>query len=162
MTIEPDVQRENGDFVLRARARVDRPRDEVFGFFSNARNLERLTPDFLNFKVLTPGEIKMHEGALIDYKLRVRGIPIRWRTEITAWDPPYKFEDNQLKGPYRKWLHQHIFIEDGDSTIMDDIVRYRVWGGRLVNRLMVERDVRKIFAYRGKVLASFFPGTKNE
>ncbi len=153
----PNVERDQGDFVLRARARIDQPRAKVFEFFANARNLERLTPDFLQFKVLTPGEIEMRQGALIDYKLRVRRIPIRWRTEITAWDPPYSFEDNQLKGPYRKWLHKHIFEEDGHSTIMEDIVRYRVWGGRLVNSLLVQRDVQKIFEYRSSVLSSFFP-----
>ena len=142
-------------------ARIDRPRDEVFEFFSDARNLERITPNSLRFKVLTPGTIEMKKGALINYKLRIRHIPIRWTTEITAWDPPYTFEDKQLKGPYRKWEHQHIFTEDGQSTVMEDIVRYRVLGGRLINWLLVERDVRNIFSFRSAVLAEYFPSQEN-
>ena len=155
--LPPTIVKANGEYVLTCRARVPRPRDEVFAFFSNARNLEKLTPSLLNFQVLTEGEIEMKVGALIDYKLKVRGLPLKWRTEITAWDPPARFADTQLKGPYRQWIHTHEFVDEGETTLMQDHVRYKVLGGALVNWLAVKRDVKKIFAYRSEVMASIFP-----
>ncbi len=128
------------------------PRDSVFRFFADAWNLERITPRLLRFKVLTPGPIQMRLGALIDYRLSLRGVPVRWRTEITAWDPPVHFEDSQLEGPYRQWLHTHRFEEaDGGTTVRDE-VRYRLRGPDLmtrpINSLFVQPDVSRIFAYR--------------
>ena len=128
------------------------PRDTVFPFFADATNLERITPAVLRFRVLTPAPIQMRPGALIDYRLSLRGMPMRWRTEITAWDPPRRFEDRQLRGPYRQWLHTHLFEEaDGGTTVRDE-VRYRLRGPDLltgpINRLLVQPDVSRIFAYR--------------
>ena len=143
-------------FEYRARTRVPRPRDEVFAFFADAANLQELTPPWLGFEILTPRPIEMRPGALIDYRLRLRFIPIRWRTRITVWEPPYRFVDEQLRGPYRLWLHEHTFKEDGDGTLCGDFVRYAVPFGALANRLLVARDVRKIFAYREKRLREIF------
>lgn len=145
-------------FTIDTELRLLAKSEEVWPFFSNARNLERLTPGFLKFQVLTPDPIEMKEGTLIDYRLRIRGIPIRWQSRITVWDPPHRFVDEQVRGPYRYWIHQHTLEPDGNTMIARDLVRYDHIGGRLVNRLMVGRDVETIFAYRRKVLEEVFPG----
>ncbi len=90
----------------------------------------------------------MQAGTLIDHKLRVRGIPLRWRTLISTWEPPFRFVDEQLRGPYRQWIHEHTFEERDGGTLTRDVVRYSVFGGALVDRLFVRRDVEKIFTYR--------------
>jgi ligand-binding SRPBCC domain-containing protein len=143
-------------FEFRARTRVPRPRAEVFAFFADAGNLQELTPPWLRFEVLTPRPVEMRPGTLIDYRLHLRFIPIRWRTEITAWEPPRRFVDTQLRGPYRLWIHEHTFEEDGGGTLCGDFVRYAVPFGALANRLLVARDVRKIFAYRETRLKEIF------
>ena len=145
-------------FTIDTEVRLLAKSEEVWPFFSNARNLERLTPRFLKFQVLTPDPIEMKEGTLIDYRLRIRGIPIRWQSRITVWDPPHRFVDEQVRGPYRYWIHQHTFEPDDNTTIARDLVRYDHIGGRLVNRLIVGRDVETIFSYRRKVLEEVFPG----
>ena len=122
--------------------------DEVFEFFSDPYNLEELTPPILRFEVLTPAPIRMAEGTLIDYKLRLRGIPVRWQSEITAWEPPVRFVDEQRRGPYSMWVHEHTFVEKDGGTLARDNVNYAVPGGALVNKLFVARDVRRIFEYR--------------
>lgn len=129
---------------------------EVFPFFAEARNLERITPPWLRFEVLTPGPIDMRPGALIDYRLRWRGVPLRWRTEIEAWEPPHRFVDRQLRGPYLLWRHEHRFVEQGGQTLASDRVDYAAPGGRPVHRLIVDRDVRRIFSYRRLALESIF------
>jgi ligand-binding SRPBCC domain-containing protein len=130
--------------------------DEVFAFFSDAYNLQAITPDWLNFEILTPRPIAMHAGALIDYKLRVRGIPLKWRTKITQWQPPHRFVDEQIRGPYRQWIHEHRFEPKDGGTLCKDHVRYAVLGGELVNRLFVRRDVEGIFDYRKAKLVEQF------
>lgn len=151
------VTRDNGDWIVQAEQMLPRPVDEVFPFFADAYNLETITPDFLKFHVVTPRPIDMREGALIDYKLKVRGLPIRWRTRIEAWDPPHRFVDVQLKGPYRKWHHTHSFEPTPDGgTLVRDVVRYRPIGGAIVNKLFVQRDVVGIFEHRQRVLAERF------
>ena len=132
------------------------PREKVFPFFADARNLEVITPPWLNFNVLTPGHIEMRAGAIIDYRLRVHGVPVRWRTEITGWNPPFSFCDEQRRGPYRLWRHTHTFEEKNGSTLCRDEVVYAVPGGALVNWLFVRHDVKKIFAYRAAVLQRNF------
>lgn len=124
---------------------------EVFEFFSAARNLERLTPSWLRFAVLTPEPIELREGTLIDYRLRLHGLPMRWRTRIESWEPPNAFEDRQLRGPYALWHHRHEFAPVPGGTLMRDIVHYRLplgRVGRLVHALIVARDLRRIFDYR--------------
>ena len=138
------------------RQLVAAPLDEVFEFFSDARNLGRLTPPWLSFEVLTPGPIEMSPGALIDYRLRWRGVPIRWRTEIEVWEPTRRFVDRQIHGPYRLWRHEHLFEEHRGGTMVEDKVEYAAIGGRLAHRLVVNRDVETIFNYRHEALNRIF------
>ena len=147
-------------FIFETELWLPRPRTEVFDFFADAHNLQILTPDFLNFEILTPRPIPMYAGALIDYRLRVHGIPVRWRTKITTWEPPLRFVDEQIRGPYRQWIHEHWFVEKDGGTLCNDEVRYAVWGGAVLNRLFVRRDVRAIFEFRRKKLLEMFGGGK--
>ena len=130
--------------------------ERVFDFFSKAENLEELTPPWLSFRILTPLPIHMCEGALIDYRLKVRGIPLAWRSEITVWDPPHRFVDEQRRGPYRKWVHEHSFSEVEGGTLAKDRVEYAVLGGTLIDKLLVAPDVRRIFDYRQQRLRELF------
>ena len=127
---------------------VPRPIDEVFAFFSDPANLERLTPPWLRFCVLGATTESLGEGAEIDYRPRVRGIPLRWRSLIRAWNPPHGFVDEQLRGPYRLWVHAHTFEPVNGGTRVGDRVRYAVLGGALVDRLLVRPDLERIFDYR--------------
>jgi len=131
-------------------------RDEVFPFFAEARNLEAITPPWLHFEILTEGEIPMRVGTLIDYRLRIRGVTVRWQTEITGWEPPVRFVDEQRRGPYRKWVHVHTFEEREGGTLCRDEVQYAVPGGWLMDRLLVRRDVARIFTFRGLALRQKF------
>ena len=131
-----------------------RPLEEVFAFFADAGNLEAITPPWLGFEVLTPRPIAMRPGTLIDYRLRLRGVPLRWRTEISVWQPPHRCVDELRRGPYREWVHEHTFTAVDGDTLVRDRVRYRVPGGWLVHELFVRRDVERIFDYRRERLAS--------
>ena len=144
------------EFTLETELWVARPRDEVFPFFAEARNLETLTPPWLKFQVLTPVPIAMRAGTLIDYRITVHGLPIRWRTEIAEWDPPRRFVDVQLRGPYTLWHHTHTFEERNGGTLCADHVRYRPRGGALMNWLFVRRDVERIFQYRQQRMEELF------
>ena len=139
-------------FKLTTEHLIEKPLDEVFSFFSDAHNLVELTPPRLHLVVLTPAPIEMEVGTLIDYRLKLRGIPVRWRTEITEWNPPHFFADEQLKGPYRCWIHKHTFVETDGGTLVGDEVEYAVPGGRLINKLIVRPDIEQIFAYRSQKL----------
>jgi len=143
--------------VLERRQRVQVPIDEAFAFYGDARNLERITPPLLGFELTTPGPIEMGVGTLIDYRLRLHQVPVRWRTRIEAWEPPRRFVDAQIKGPYSLWEHTHTFEEDGPgATIIEDRVRYSIpFGplGEFANRVLVRRDLRQIFDYRRDAVA---------
>lgn len=144
-------------YHLRAEVIVESPIDEVFHFFSSAENLESITPPWLNFRIVTPMPIEMRRGALLDYKIRLHMIPIRWRTEIADWQPPFKFVDQQLKGPYKRWWHEHTFEDLGNGlTLVRDEVHYIPRGGSLLHRLMVKPDLKRIFTYRQQQLAEHF------
>jgi ligand-binding SRPBCC domain-containing protein len=144
---------------------LPRPRDEVFSFFADARNLQRITPAFLHFHVLTPGPITMRPGALIDYRLTLRGVPLRWRTRITTWEPPLSFSDIQLRGPYAEWSHTHTFEEENGGTLIRDVVRYRLRGPRLlarmIDRMLVAPDTKRIFEFRHRAIEEIF-GVKGQ
>jgi ligand-binding SRPBCC domain-containing protein len=132
---------------------------EVFDFFSRAENLERITPPWMHFRILTPQPIRMQQGTAIAYALRVRGIPLRWLTEIERWNPPYEFVDVQAKGPYKLWRHTHRFLEVEGGTSIVDIVHYALpFGplGSLVHRFQVARDLEHIFDYRARRVQILF------
>ena len=146
-------------FLFKSKRTVEKPLTEVFEFFSNAHNLAVITPPQLNLEILTPAPIEMFAGTLIDYRLKLHGILIRWQTEITEWDPPHFFEDEQRRGPYRLWRHTHTFDETEDGVVVYDSVEYAVWGDGLVNKLFVRPDIEKIFAYRSEQLDRIFHQT---
>jgi len=133
-----------------------RPLDSIFEFLSDARKLGVMTPDWVNFKILTPTPIDMRVGALIDYRIRVRGLPPPWRTLIREWNPPHSFVDEQIRGPYRRWHHTHKFGFKDGGTPCGDEVSYAPWGGALMNRLFVRREVERIFAFREAALRKRF------
>ena len=143
-------------FWLQRELVVTASRDEVFSFFSDAHNLDRITPSFLRFRVLSPRPIAMQVGTRIEYALRVHGIPLRWTSEITVWDPPCRFVDVQRRGPYRWWHHEHRFEDLGNSTSVIDEVEYAPLGGRMVHALFVKRDLDRIFDFRQQTLAAVF------
>lgn len=132
------------------------PPEKLFPFFADAANLDALTPPWLNFQIVTPLPVTMRAGTLIDYRLRLRGVPIRWRTQIKVWEPPCRFVDEQIRGPYRQWIHEHTFeLRDG-GTLARDVVHYATPFDFLVHRWLVRPDVEKIFAYRAEVLRKIF------
>lgn len=159
--IKSDPARRGG-YVLRTSCIVPRTVEEVFAFFSDAKNLELLTPAWLKFQVLTPMPIEMRAGQRIDYRLRIRGIPLRWTSEITAWDPPHRFVDEQRRGPYRHWQHEHNFETCDEGTRVTDVVHYCAPGGVLVHRFVVRGDIERIFRFRQRKLAEIFANSGNE
>lgn len=132
------------------------PIAKVFDFFADAGNLERITPPELNFHIITPQPINIKRGTLIDYTLKMRGIPVKWRTEISTWNPPFEFVDQQLRGPYKQWIHRHTFTEIGpEETQMEDEVKYRLPlepFGDIAN-FIVRRELNYIFDYRQKTVS---------
>jgi ligand-binding SRPBCC domain-containing protein len=132
------------------------PPEELFPFFANAANLDAITPKWLHFRIVTPQPVEMREGALIDYKLRVHGLPLRWRTLIREWNPPHHFVDEQLRGPYRQWIHRHTFEPQNGGTLARDIVHYAVPFDFIAHPLFVRPDIEKIFAYRQEALRKRF------
>ena len=155
VTIDWDPQEKL--FVLRSSVVLEHSPDALFEFFSDAFQLEQITPPWLNFKIQTPAPIDIREGFLIDYSIRVRGIPIRWRTEISEWNPSFSFVDRQLRGPYLLWEHLHTFEQLPEGTLARDEVRYRVPGGRLINWLLVKNDLIRIFEFRRNRMLAMFP-----
>ncbi|HVZ32401.1 MAG TPA: SRPBCC family protein [Polyangiaceae bacterium] len=138
---------------------IPRSREEVFAFFSDAANLELITPASLHFQILTPLPIEMRTGAQIDYRLSLSGVPVRWRTRIVSWEPPLRFIDDQERGPYALWRHTHEFEAIGNGTRMRDTVDYRLpFGplGSLVHALWVRRTVEGIFDYRRQFIREKF------
>jgi ligand-binding SRPBCC domain-containing protein len=135
------------------------PRREVFAFFADTANLERLTPPSLQFRIRTPLPIAMRAGALIDYRIALVGIPFAWRTLIDVFEPETRFVDVQLQGPYRVWRHTHEFLDAPGGTLVRDRVEYEVpFGplGELARVLFVDRQLRTIFEYRRAAIASLF------
>lgn len=134
--------------------------EQLFPFFADTHNLEAITPDFLRFRVVRVSTPRIDEGTLIDYRLRLRGIPISWRSRIEEWQPSHRFVDSQVRGPYALWHHTHTFESSGGGTLMRDRVRYRVpfgAAGRLLAGGLVRRDLDAIFDYRRERLRELFP-----
>jgi ligand-binding SRPBCC domain-containing protein len=149
---------------LERRQFVARPLDEVFAFFAEAGNLERITPPWLSFRVLTPDPVQMAIGTLIDYRLRLHGIPLGWTSQIEVWNPDSptpQFVDRAIRGPFSLWHHRHRFSASGDGTIVSDEVHYAPPLGALgevANRLIVARDLDRIFAHRHQAVAQILEG----
>lgn len=136
---------------------VPAPLEDVFEFFSNAENLEKLTPASLRFEILTPLPIVMKPGTLIEYRLQLFHVPFRWLTEITVWEPGVRFVDVQRAGPYLLWEHEHIFRAGPNGTVIRDNLRYSVPGGFLepmLSWLLVRRQIERIFEFRERKIVS--------
>ncbi len=146
--------------ILERQQRVSRSPDEAFAFFSDALNLERITPPWLRFRVINPAAIEMGPGTLIEYRLRLHLIPIRWLTKIEEWKPGRRFVDKQVRGPYRLWEHTHSFESAPGGTLMRDVVRYDLPLGPLgavAHRAFVRRDLERIFDFRREAVAQALP-----
>lgn len=138
--------------TLESKQWFARRRDEVFPFFADPRNLESITPPMLRFAIVSRGGLEMHAGLRIDYRLQLHGWKLRWQSEITRWEPPHRFVDEQRRGPYRAWIHEHVFEEQDGGTLVTDRVRYLVPGGAVLDRLFVRWNLRRIFLYRRREL----------
>ncbi|MEM7784211.1 MAG: SRPBCC family protein [Planctomycetota bacterium] len=152
----------NGGYLLNAEMTVPLDRKQVFNFFADARELERITPQWLNFKILTPLPVTMKAGLLLDYKIKLHRIPIYWQTRICVWEPCSRFVDEQLKGPYKRWYHEHTFEDVAEGTLVRDRVHYIPRGGRLLHKWMVRPDLERIFRFRQDTLAEIFTDKVNE
>jgi len=151
-----------GCHALETAIRLSRPLEEVFAFFTDVGNLERITPPELAFRIVTPLPVTIAEGALIDYRLRLYGVPLRWWTRISVWEPPLRFVDEQLQGPYQTWVHLHRFEALGDGTRMTDRVEYRLPGHPLASVALplVRRQLDRIFRFRARVIRRILGGER--
>lgn len=145
--------------VLEREQLVRRPKDEVFAFFADPSNLERITPPSLRFAIVTPGPIPMRAGTVIDYRLRLLGVPFAWRTLIESYEPGRSFVDVQVRRPYRLWRHLHEIEERPAGTLVKDRVEYALpLGplGRIAHGLFVRRQLDRIFDFRSVAIAEIF------
>jgi ligand-binding SRPBCC domain-containing protein len=146
--------------ILSRSQQLPQSPDEAFGFFSDALNLERITPPWLRFRVVDPDALQIGPGALIEYRLRLHLVPIRWLTRIEVWEPGRRFVDSQVRGPYRLWEHTHSFEPSGGGTLRRDVVRYELPFGPLgaaAHRAFVRRDLERIFDFRRDAVAHALP-----
>ncbi len=144
------------EHILKRSLILDLPRKEVFDFFADASNLERITPAELKFHITTPQPINIRQGTLIDYQLKLRGLPLKWKTIISVWNPPFEFVDEALKSPYKQWIHRHTFTElEKNKTLIEDEVKYRLpfepFGDAA--HFFVRRELNYIFDFRQKAVA---------
>ena len=135
-------------FRLERSQLIEKPIDEVFEFFAAPENLESITPPWMKFRLVGCSTKQIQEGTILDYALKVRGVPMKWQSLIRSWNPPHHFIDEQLYGPYRRWIHLHTFKAQGEHTLIGDEVDYAVPGGALIERLMVRSELRRIFDFR--------------
>jgi len=146
-------------YILFSEQWISRPIDEVFAFFADAHNLEEITPPWLSFAILSMSTASIQTGTIINYRLRLYGIPFHWRTEICEWNAPHCFVDEQTNGPYTQWRHTHRFEAHGSRTKMKDEVQYSLpFGvlGRIIHAVKVRRDVSRIFDYRRLQIDALF------
>ena len=144
---------------------INLPIEEVFHYFSNPSNLQKITPKYLNFKIKNQPPFKMNKGQLFEYQLVVRGIPINWTSLISSYDPPYSFIDEQIKGPYSSWHHTHTFKEENGGTAIIDEVKYTLplgFIGKIINSIWVKKDLDAIFKYRQKIIERTLKGISND
>ncbi|MEM7411266.1 MAG: SRPBCC family protein [Myxococcota bacterium] len=148
------------EHLLRRELRLEGSPKDVFPFFADAANLGRITPPELRFQITTPLPIEMRVGAIIEYQLRLFGVPFGWRTEISAWEPPYHFVDEQRRGPYALWHHTHRFEESEGATLMIDEVRYALPLSPLgeIAHPIVRRQLDRIFDYRAAMVPELVGG----
>ncbi|MCB0078195.1 MAG: SRPBCC family protein [Anaerolineales bacterium] len=148
------------EHILESELALPLPIDEVFPFFAEPENLERITPNSMRFNIITPPPITMKRGALIDYKLSLFGIPFKWKTEITRYEPPYVFVDEQLKGPYKLWVHTHTFEPTDRGTLIKDHVRYQLPLSPLgdIVHPIVRRQLNQIFSFRRRAVTEALMG----
>ncbi len=143
------------EHIIDRKIRIEAPQPEVFRFFADAENLETICPPELRFRILTPKPITITKGTLLDYRLTLYGIPFRWQTLISQWDPPNLFIDESLRGPYKQWIHQHSFSQKSDgTTIMRDLVKYRLPLEPIgdLGHWLVRRELNYIFDFREKTV----------
>lgn len=152
----------DGNRILEVETFLPLPVDQVFPFFAEAGNLQRITPPELRFHIETPLPVKMKPGTFLDYRLRLAGVPFRWRSRITVWEPPHRFLDEQLSGPYEEWIHLHTFEETPDGTRVTDRVRYRLplHPLSLPAAPLVERQLHRIFSYREQAVRELIGGDR--
>jgi ligand-binding SRPBCC domain-containing protein len=143
-------------YQLKTELWLPQPRAEIFQLFADPANLERLTPEWLRFEIISEAQQTLTEGTRLNYRLRIHGVPITWQSEITGWNPPHQFVDRQTRGPYRLWIHEHTFVDQEGGTLVCDNVQYSVFGGALVNRFLVAPDLDRIFKYRHRALKTIF------
>ena len=147
-------------YTLKKSIYVPTSLEQVFAFFNRPENLEKLTPPSLSFNILTPQPLVMHNGAVFDYQIGLMGVPMRWTSVITNYEPPHQFVDIQLRGPYTFWHHKHSFVSKGDGVEVIDEVHYDIGFsvlGKLMHGLMIQRQLDTIFSYREKVINELFP-----
>ena len=138
------------DYVMESRLWLARSRPDVFAFLADPANLARVMPPSLRVRLLTP-EVRMQAGAVLDFRLAWLGLPLSWRLFVREWDPPYRFVDVQVRGPYARWEHRHRLLAEGDGTWLEDRVTYRLAAGavgRAAHALVVGRQLRAAWAYR--------------
>jgi ligand-binding SRPBCC domain-containing protein len=149
------------EHVLDTASEVPLPADVVFAFFSQAENLQRITPPELHFEIVTPLPLTIALGTLIEHRLRLFGVPLSWTSRISEWDPPRRFTDEQLRGPYAEWVHAHTFEPTPAGTLIRDRVRYRLPLSPLgdIAYPLVRRQLARIFAYRQRAVSEALLGS---
>ena len=156
----PEItRRADGSYLLTMSTLLRRTRADVFSFLSDATNVDRSTPLWVKYRIITPMPVEMQEGAIFDYALRIRCLRLKWRTEITEWSPPESFTDTQARGPFTEWRDRHVFTEmDGQTTMVRNEVVYRVPGGAPVHRLLVRRDLLRIYRHEQRMMHELLDG----
>ena len=144
---------------------IEKPIEKVFDFFSKPENLEKITPKYLAFNIISSLPIKMKKGKIIDYTIRLLKFRVHWRTLITSYEPPYLFIDEQIKGPYKFWHHTHTFESKNGGVEITDKVRYAIpfgWLGWILNFFWIRPDLEKIFNYRKDIIQKYFDNINKE
>ena len=143
-------------YQLKTSMKLKKSREELFDFFSSINNLDLITPPVLKFRILGNKNIQIRDGSIFKYRLSLHGVPFTWKSKINNWDPPIKFVDEQIRGPFLIWSHLHKFSRENEFTIIEDIVDYKVPGGFLIHELFVRKDLINIFSFRFEKLKNLF------